>query len=58
MIFTTSLWLIALGLLYLAYRIIRNGFARSQSERLNIYGYFGLYVIFCLVVALVEWLIG
>jgi multisubunit Na+/H+ antiporter MnhB subunit len=54
MIVTT---LIALGLLYLAYRIIRNGFARPQSEKLNLYGVFGAYLIFCLVVGLVQWLL-
>jgi multisubunit Na+/H+ antiporter MnhB subunit len=54
MVITT---LLSLGLLYLAYRIIRNGFARPQSDKLNLYGVFGAYLIFWLVVGLVEWLV-
>jgi hypothetical protein len=54
MIITT---LIALALLYLAYRLIRNGFARPQSERLSFYGMFNAYVIFCLVVGSILWLV-
>ena len=50
--------LVALSLLYLGYRIIRNGFARPQSERLTVYGYFGMFLIFCMAVGVVAWLAG
>jgi len=37
--------LIAGGLLYLAYRIIRNGFLHPQSKRLNGFGVLGCIVL-------------
>jgi hypothetical protein len=37
--------LIAGGLLYLAYRIIRNGFLTPQSKRLNGFGILGCFVL-------------
>jgi hypothetical protein len=43
---------IALG--YGAYRIIRNGFRTPQSERLNIFGVFGI----CLMIFVAVWLVG
>ena len=38
-------FLLSLGLLYLAYRIIRNGFLRPQSEKLNGFGIVGIVVM-------------
>jgi len=46
--------LIASGLFYLAYRIIRNGFARSQSEKLNAYGIAVYVVLFFFAVCFVA----
>ena len=46
--------IIGLGLLYLAYRIIRNGFARPQSERLNVFGVIGCIVILIVIYSLAE----
>lgn len=46
--------LIAFAGLYLAYRIIRNGFARPQSEKLNAYGIAVYVVLFILAVCYVA----
>ncbi len=37
--------LITLGVLYLAYRIIANGFRKPQSERLNGFGIFAIVMV-------------
>ena len=51
-------FLIGCAGLYLAYRIIRNGFVRSQSEKLNAYGIAVYVVLFmaalCYVVSFVA----
>ena len=44
----------AIGLLYLAYRIIRNGFLSPQSERLNGFGVFACVLLFIMAVTYVS----
>ena len=46
--------ILGLALLYLAYRIIRNGFARPQSERLNVFGVIGCILILIVIYSLAE----
>jgi hypothetical protein len=46
-------WLLVLLCGYVAYRAIRGGFGRSQSDRLNVFGVLG-----CLVLLLVLGLFG
>jgi hypothetical protein len=41
---------------YLAYRSIRGGFDRSQSKRLNIFGYLGCFLIIVYALAILSWL--
>lgn len=49
---------LALALLYFAWRAIRGGFERPQSERLNAYGYVGLFVVFLIVLSVAGKLFG
>lgn len=44
---------LALGVLYFAWRAIRGGFERPQSERLNAFGYVGLFVMFLVALSIV-----
>jgi hypothetical protein len=48
----------AIALLWLAYRIIRNGFLSPQSEKLNGFGVLGCVVLACLALSLVSKLLG
>jgi hypothetical protein len=50
--------LIALGVLYLAYRIIANGFVYPQSQKLGCLGILGCIVAVCLGLYLVTRLAG
>ena len=53
------LWILLLvGAGYGAYRAIRGGFQRSQSERLTGYGIVGCFVLLIFVLALIEKLFG
>ena len=45
---------LAIGLLWVAYRIIRNGFLYPQSEKLGCFGVFGLFVVACLAISLLA----
>jgi prolipoprotein diacylglyceryltransferase len=38
-------YVVAIALAYGAYRIIRNGFRYSQSEKLNFFGVFGYFLM-------------
>lgn len=49
---------LALGALYFAWRAIRGGFERPQSERLNAYGCVGLFVVFVIVLSVAGKLFG
>jgi hypothetical protein len=50
-------WPVVTALLfYLAYRAIRGGFERPQSERLNGYGVFALILLFFVGVKALVWL--
>lgn len=46
---------IPLGCGYLAYRIIRGGFARPQSTRLNVFGWIGCGILLLVAVWFAEW---
>ena len=41
---------------YAAYRAIKGGFERPQSERLNGYGIFGLVIIAIIAAVILAWL--
>jgi hypothetical protein len=46
-------WLVTIALGYGAYRIIRGGFRYPQSEKLNVFGIFGYFI----VIVLAAWLL-
>jgi len=53
------LWMLLLvGAGYGAYRAIRGGFERSQSERLTGYGIIGCVVLLMIVMGLIEKFFG
>ena len=50
--------LIALGVLYLAYRIIANGFVYPQSQKLGCFGIVGCIVAVCIGLVVLARLTG
>ena len=53
MTFVLSVGLV-IGLLWVAYRIIRNGFLYPQSEKLGCFGVFGYFLVACLAIGLLA----
>ena len=45
---------VVIGLLWVAYRIIRNGFLSPQSEKIGCFGVFGYFVVACLAISLLA----
>jgi hypothetical protein len=41
--------------LYLCYRIVRGGFTRSQSAKLNAFGWIGCVVLILVALAVLQW---